>query len=87
MIIRPTFVIPATVTDIKGTAFAKDTHSLTNIEGYVDLIDDATSGLAKIATDVAAILVDTGTTLPAEFTTIKGAKPSLYKTTPATLPE
>lgn len=28
-----------------------------------DLIDDATSGLAKIATDAAAILVDTGTTL------------------------
>lgn len=26
-----------------------------------DLIDDATSGLAKIATDVAAVLVDTGT--------------------------
>ena len=30
-----------------------------------DLIDDGTSGLAKIATDVAAILVDTGTTIPA----------------------
>ena len=47
------------LTDIKGTGFAKDTHSLTNIEGYADLIDDGTSGLAKIATDVAAILVDT----------------------------
>ena len=35
-----------------------------------DLIDDGTSGLAKIATDVAAILVDTGTTLPATLTTI-----------------
>jgi len=47
--------------DIKGTGFVKDTHSLVNIEGYVDLIDDGTSGLAKIATDVAAVLVDTGT--------------------------
>jgi len=47
------------LTDIKGTGFVADTHSLTNIEGYADLIDDATSGLAKIATDVAATLVDT----------------------------
>jgi hypothetical protein len=47
------------LTDIKGTGFAKDTHSLTNIEGYADLIDDGTSGLVKIASDVAAILVDT----------------------------
>ncbi len=58
----------ATVTtdldDIKGTGFVKDTHSLFDIEGYVDLIDDGTSGLAKIATDAAAVLVDTGTTLP-----------------------
>jgi len=49
------------LTDIKGTGFAKDTHSLTNIEGYADLIDDGTSGLAKIATDAAAILAHTGT--------------------------
>lgn len=32
-----------------------------------DLIDDGTSGLAKIATDVAAVLVDTGTTVPAQI--------------------
>jgi len=51
--------LEAHMTDIKGTAFVKDTHSLINIEGYVDLIDDGTSGLAKIATDVAAALVDT----------------------------
>lgn len=38
-----------------------------------DLIDDATSGLAKIATDVAAVLVDTGTTLPATLTSMAGA--------------
>lgn len=47
------------LTDIKGTGFVKDTHSLVDIEGYADLIDDGTSGLAKIATDVAAVLVDT----------------------------
>jgi hypothetical protein len=35
-----------------------------------DLIDDATSGLAKIATDVASILVDTGTTLQGDITAI-----------------
>ena len=33
------------------------------------MIDDATSGLAKIATDAAAILVDTGTTLPSTLST------------------
>ena len=55
--------------DIKGTGFVKDTHSLFDIEGYVDLIDDGTSGLAKIAIDAAATLVDTGTTLPATLGT------------------
>jgi hypothetical protein len=38
-----------------------------------DLIDDATSGLAKIATDVAAILVDTGTTLQGELDGIQAS--------------
>lgn len=47
------------LTDIKGTSFVKDTHSLIDIETYVDLIDDGTSGLAKIATDAAATLIDT----------------------------
>ncbi len=45
--------------DIKGTGFVKDTHSLFDIEGYVDILDDGTSGNAKIATDVAATLADT----------------------------
>lgn len=45
--------------DIKGTGFVKDTHSLFDIEGYVDILDDGTSGNVKIATDVAATLVDT----------------------------
>jgi len=45
--------------DIKGTGFVKDTHSLIDIETYVDILDDGTSGNAKIATDVAAALLDT----------------------------
>tara|TARA_Y100000310_G_scaffold318422_1_gene372458 strand:- start:4285 stop:5688 length:1404 start_codon:yes stop_codon:yes gene_type:complete len=45
--------------DIKGTGFVKDTHSLIDIETYVDILDDGTSGNAKIATDVAAALIDT----------------------------
>ncbi|MCP4876126.1 MAG: hypothetical protein GY896_11725 [Gammaproteobacteria bacterium] len=56
--------------DIKGTGFVKDTHSLVDIEAYVDILDDGTSGNAKIATDAAAILVDTGTTIPGTITTI-----------------
>ena len=56
--------------DIKGTGFVKDTHSLIDIETYVDLIDDGTSGLAKIATDVAAVLVDTDATIPGTITTV-----------------
>lgn len=61
-------------TDIKGTAFSKDTHSLTNIEGYADLIDDGTSGLAKIATDVAAALVDTNALNDTKITTARANK-------------
>ena len=47
-----------------------------------DLIDDGTSGLAKIATDVAAILVDTGTTLDGLIDAIK-AKTDNLPTDPA----
>lgn len=47
------------LTDIKGTGFVKDTHSLIDIETFVDILDDGTSGNVKIATDVAAVLVDT----------------------------
>jgi hypothetical protein len=52
------------LTDIKGTGFVKDTHSLIDIETYVDILDDGTSGNAKIATDVAAVLVDTADIQP-----------------------
>lgn len=58
--------IPGTLTaiitdldDIKGTGFVKDTHSLVDIEGYVDILDDAFSGNLKIGQDVAAIFLDT----------------------------
>lgn len=55
------------LTDIKGTSFVKDTHSLIDIEGYVDLIDDVTSGLAKIASDlrltVSAVAGISGSTM------------------------
>lgn len=59
------------LTDIKGTSFVKDTHSLIDIEAYVDILDDGTSGNVKIALDAAAILVATGTTIPATITTVQ----------------
>jgi hypothetical protein len=59
-----TTAIITDIDDVKGTAFVKDTHSLTNIEGYVDVLDDGTSGNVKIATDVAAVLVDTADMQP-----------------------
>jgi hypothetical protein len=46
-----------------GKAGAQMWTDIDAILDDTDLIDDGTSGLAKIATDVAAILVDTGTTL------------------------
>ena len=61
------------LTDIKGTSFVKDTHSLIDIETYVDILDDATSGNVKIAADAAAILVDTATTLQGELDAIQAA--------------
>ena len=59
----------AVVTDAAGTNVATDVVAVkaetAAIVDDTDLIDDATSGLAKIATDVAAVLVDTDTTIPA----------------------
>lgn len=62
------------LTDIKGTGFVKDTHSLIDIETYVDILDDGTSGNAKIATDVAAVLVDTADIQPNYATSAELAK-------------
>lgn len=56
-------------------ASSLNTATVTTIPAILDdtdLIDDGTSGLAKIATDVAAILVDTGTTLDGKINTIDG---------------
>ncbi len=61
------------LTDIKGTSFVKDTHSLIDIETFVDILDDGTSGNAKIATDVALVLVDTGTTLDTKINDLQGS--------------
>jgi hypothetical protein len=66
----------AVVTDAAGTNVAADIIAVkaetAAIVNDTDLIDDATSGLAKIATDVAAVLVDTGTTLDGKINTIDG---------------
>lgn len=69
-------------------ASALNTASGTTIPAILDdtdLIDDATSGLAKIATDVAAILVDTGTTLQGELDGIQADTEDIQSRLPAAL--
>jgi len=51
-----------------------------------DLIDDATSGLAKIATDVAAVLVDTNTTIPGTIATVDANVDAILVDTATTIP-
>jgi len=67
----------AVITNAAGTDIAADIIAIkaetATIVNDTDLIDDATSGLAKIASDVAAVLVDTGTTLQAEVDAIQAA--------------
>lgn len=67
--IRDAVVDDATRIDASALNTATGT-TIPAILDDTDLIDDATSGLAKIATDVAAILVDTGTTLDGKLNTI-----------------
>jgi hypothetical protein len=50
-----------------------------------DVIDDATSGLVKIAQDVAAVLVDTGTTLQGELDGIQADTEDIQTRLPAAL--
>ena len=50
-----------------------------------DVIDDGTSGLVKIASDVAAILVDTGTTLQAELDGIQADTENIQTRLPIAL--
>lgn len=56
-----------------------------SIVTYTDVIDDGTSGLVKIASDVAAILVDTGTTLQAELDGIQADTEDIQTRLPAAL--
>jgi len=64
----------AVITNAAGTDVAADIIAIKAetvlIVEDTDLIDDGTSGLAKIATDVAAVLVDTGTTLDAALAVV-----------------
>jgi hypothetical protein len=69
-------------------ASALNTASGTTIPAILDdtdLIDDGTSGLAKIATDVAAILVDTSTTLQGELDGIQADTEDIQSRLPAAL--
>jgi len=60
-------------------------NRLIAIEADTDVIDDGTSGLVKIASDVAAVLVDTGTTLDGKIDTIDGNVDSILTDTGTTL--
>lgn len=57
-------IVAAVITNAAGTDIAADIIAIkaqaVAIEADTDVIDDGTSGLVKIAQDVAAILVDTG---------------------------
>lgn len=63
----------AVITNAAGVDVAADIIAVKTetaaIVNDTDVIDDATSGLVKIASDVAATLVDTGTTIPGTITT------------------
>lgn len=63
----------AVITNAAGADVAADIIAVkaetATIVNDTDVIDDGTSGLVKIAQDVAAILTDTGTTIPATITT------------------
>ena len=69
-------------------ASALNTATVTTVPAILDdtdLIDDATSGLAKIATDVAAVLVDTATTLQGELDGIQADTEDIQTRLPAAL--
>lgn len=70
--------------DVRTEMDANSTK-LASILDDTDLIDDATSGLAKIATDVAAVLVDTSTTLQGELDGIQADTEDIQSRLPAAL--
>jgi len=65
----------ATITNAAGADIAADIIAIkaetAAIVNDTDVIDDGTSGLVKIASDVAAVLADTGTTIPGTITTLQ----------------
>lgn len=65
--------------------FGVTASEIASILDDTDLIDDGTSGLAKIATDVAAILVDTSTTLQVELDGIQADTEDIQARIPAAL--
>jgi len=79
----------AVITNAAGVDIAADIIALKAETALIlddtDLIDDATSGLAKIATDVAAILVDTGTTLDAALAVVDSNVDAILVDTSTTL--
>ena len=66
----------AVITNAAGVDIAADIIAVkaetAAIVNDTDVIDDGTSGLVKIAQDVAAVLVDTGTTLDGAISTVDG---------------
>ncbi len=79
----------AVITNAAGVDIAADIIAVkaetAAIVNDTDLIDDGTSGLVKIATDVAAILVDTATTIPGTITTIDSNVDAILVDTGTTL--
>ena len=72
------------LTDVKGTSFVKDTHSLTDITADVTGLNgdvmrgtDGANTVAPDNTSIAAILVDTGTTIPNSISTLNDFDPAL----------
>jgi hypothetical protein len=72
------------LTDVKGTSFVKDTHSLTDITADVTGLNgdvmrgtDGANTIAPDNTSIAAILVDTGTTIPNSISALNDFDPAL----------
>ena len=82
-------ITAAVITNAAGADIAADIIAVkaetAAIVNDTDLIDDGTSGLAKIATDVASILVDTGTTLDGAISTIDSNVDAILVDTGTTL--
>ncbi|MEE9586112.1 MAG: hypothetical protein V3W09_04350 [Nitrososphaerales archaeon] len=77
------------ITDNAGGAITETKDDITvdvdAILNDTDIIDDGTSGLVKIASDVAAILVDTGTTLQSEIDGVQTNTETLLTRIPDTI--